>query len=185
MFQHSVFKGWYFLLLVTKFSSSFYSQNLEIMLWGVIDKLCLLFKVASRSISSSQHESTLYWYTIECQKQNQNFLLQPMESDNDNTLITKLKFRLCWLKAFPELTSYSEETCEAAQFWTYAKHSSRPQVLIIWGLKIWVPLKSPNTKQNSEETGGLPPLSNPISEIYWERSFRDSSLKQRNKPQSS
>jgi len=31
-----------------------------------------------------------------------------MESDNDNTLITKLKFRLWWLKHFPELTSHSE-----------------------------------------------------------------------------
>lgn len=52
-----------------------------------------------------------------------------MESDNDNTLITKLKFRQCCLKGFPELTSHSElisflkekpqkpeETSEAVQF---------------------------------------------------------------------
>lgn len=52
-----------------------------------------------------------------------------MESDKDNTLIIKLKFRLCWLKGFPELTSHSEfvsffkekpqkseEISEAAQF---------------------------------------------------------------------
>lgn len=133
----------------TKFSSSFFSENLKMTLQGVIDKWCLLSKVASRSISSSQHESTLYWYVTESQKPNKNFLPQPMESGNDNTLITKLNFRLCWLKGFPELTSHSEfdaffkekpqkseETSEAAQFWPHAKCSLRAQVLIIWGFSL-------------------------------------------------
>lgn len=85
-----------------------FPQNLKMILQRVIDKLCLLSKVASRSISSSQRESTLHWYATESQKPSENFLPQPLESDNDNTLITTLKFRLCWLKSFPELTSHSE-----------------------------------------------------------------------------
>lgn len=52
-----------------------------------------------------------------------------MESDIDNTLTAKLKFRIWWLKGFTELTSHSEftslskektqmseETSEATQF---------------------------------------------------------------------
>lgn len=95
--------------MATKFQEQTSKQtNLHVVLQGVIDKWHLFSKAASRSTSSSQQESTLYFCTTkQSQKPNENFLPQPMDVDNDNNLITKPKFRLCWLKCLLELTSDS------------------------------------------------------------------------------